>query len=156
MDPAQHRRLEDLAMQRLQATRLDEEQWSFLFRTEGSLGLVYCPWPVLDDWEFDGDLDGLELPWSDERIEEIEEGDDPTEAELAEWRRAKCRQLADGSDWAVPAWIVPLWLNEQVAGYALFLCLGDDDDQPHLEGIHETVAEARAALAAQGAIAPTD
>ncbi|HWK67483.1 MAG TPA: hypothetical protein VNS34_21355 [Rhizobiaceae bacterium] len=152
MDPAEGRRLEALAMQRLQATRLHEEQWSFLFRTEGSLGLVYCPWSVLDDWEFDGDLDDLELPWSDERIEE---GDDPTEAELAEWRRAKCRQLADDSEWAVPAWIVPVRLNEQVAGYALFLCLGDGEDEPYLEGIHETVAEARSALAEQGAIAPT-
>lgn len=92
MDPAQRRRLEDLAMQRLQATRLDEEQWSFLFRTEGSLGLIYCPWSAVEDWEFDGDLDGLELPWSDERIEEIEEGDDPTEAELTEWRRARGRE----------------------------------------------------------------
>ncbi|MGI6856309.1 hypothetical protein [Mesorhizobium sp. 1B3] len=142
-----------MATQRLQATRLDEEQWSFLFRTEGSLGLVYCPWSVLEDYEFDGDLDGLELPWSDERIEEIEEGDDPTEAELAEWRRATGRQLADHSEWAVPAWIVPIRLDEQVAGYALFLCLGEGEDEPHLEGIHETVAEARSALAAQGAVA---
>lgn len=157
MDIAKRSTLETLARQGLAATASDDEQWSYLFRTKGSLELVYCPWSVVEDWEFDGDLDGLELPWSDERINEIEDGDDPTDAELQEWRRATCRQLADGSDWAVPAWIVPVEVDQQVAGYALFLSIdADEDSEPHLEGIYDTIVEAKSALAALGAIAEAD
>ena len=36
--------------------------------------------------------------------------------------RAMCRKLAPGSDWCWIAWIVPLTIDRQIAGYALFVC----------------------------------
>jgi hypothetical protein len=58
----------------------------------------------------------------------IRRGDaDPNEEELRQWRRAMCSKLAQGSDWCWIAWIVPLWLDKAIAGYALFVIRPDDD-----------------------------
>jgi hypothetical protein len=149
MDTNMRHSLERLALERLTATKSDVEAYSFLFRTEGSIGLTYCPWSAAED--FDGEIDGLDLPWSRERIELIEAGADPTPEELRQWREALCLSLADGSDWTVPAWIVPIWTEGVVAGHALFLC--EDETAPRLVGVYETVELARTALAAEGAIA---
>jgi hypothetical protein len=122
MDSADRTKLKKLALERLESTADDKEEWSFLFRTKGSVGLIYCPWSTTDDWDFDGDIEGL--PWIiPERRDAIKQGTaDPTEEELGQWRQAKCRELAAGSDWVRPAWIVPLTVGEEIAGWALFLC----------------------------------
>jgi hypothetical protein len=86
-------------LERLHATADDDEQWSFLFRTDRAVNFLYCPWSVTEDWEFDGETQGLSLPWSPERLQLIRDGDaDPNEEELRQWRRAMCRKLAPGSD----------------------------------------------------------
>jgi hypothetical protein len=64
MDLADREKLEKLALERLDATADDDEQWSFLFRTNGATDLLYCPWSVTEDWEFDGETEGLRLHWS--------------------------------------------------------------------------------------------
>jgi hypothetical protein len=122
MNSADRKKLKKLALVRLDATADDDEQWSFLFRTDGCVGYLYCPWSATEDWDFDGTIEGLDLPWSAERLNLIKDGKaDPTENELRQWRQAKCRSLASGSDWCWIAWIVPLWIDQKIAGYALFV-----------------------------------
>ena len=142
-------------MERLNATADNEEPWSFCFRTEGCVGLQYCPWSVTEDWEFDGETQGLDLPWSAERRDRISRGeDDPTEEELQQWRHAMCRKLAAGSDWCWIAWIVPLRIDQDIAGYALFVgsLAGAPEDAPDLRGVFDSVEEAEAKLATEGSV----
>jgi hypothetical protein len=146
--------LERLALERLAATAHNEEQWSFLFNTEGSVGFLYCPWSETEDWDFDGEVEGLDLRWAPDRLDPIKRGEtDPNEEELRQWRQAKCRKLADGSDWCRPAWIVPLTLRKKIAGYALFLCNADEDSAPYLLGVFDSFEETKAALIVEGAVA---
>ena len=112
-----------------------------------------CPYSAIENWDFDGELEGLILPWTPERLNLIKEGKaDPNEEELGQWRRAMCRQLAAGSDWCRPAWIVPLTVKRKVAAYALFLCNADEDLDPYLEGGFDSFEDAKAALIVEGAI----
>jgi len=106
-------------------------------------------------WEFDGDTENLVLPWSQARIEFIKCGGDPNKEELRQWREAKCRQLANGSDWCWNAWAVPVRVKRRTAGYALFVCpsYGDPDDPPMLKGIFDSLDDAIALLRAEGAVA---
>jgi hypothetical protein len=148
LDTKKRKRLAKLARERVEATAQDDEKWSFLFRTPGAVGLLYCPWSATDDWEFDGTIEGLELPRNSERIEMIRRGNaGPDEEELRQWRRALCSQLAQGSETCWYAWIVPLWLDQAIAGYALFLVRPDPDSAPMLEGIYDTPDNAEDALA---------
>jgi hypothetical protein len=151
MDSNALRSLEKLAQERLRATESDDEPYSFLFRTDGAIGLSYCPWWVVE--EFGGEIEGLDLAWSKERIESIEAGADLTEEELQQWREAQGHRLAKASDWATAAWIVPLWLEGRAAAYALFLCEGEADEEPRLAGIYETIEAGRAGLVAEGVVA---
>jgi hypothetical protein len=154
MDSNQRQILEELAVRRLKATAHSDEQWSFLFRTEGAMGLVYCPWSWMEDQEFDGDVDRLDLPWTSARKALLRDGDaEPTPLELQQWREANCRWAARGSDWCHPAWVVPLELGSKVEGYALFLCQDEDPDaEPCLAGVCDTLAEAKEALMKIGAV----
>src|SRR5437016_1975551 len=84
--------------ERVTASADDEEQWSFLFRTEGAVNLLYCPWSATEDYEFDGDIEGLDLPWSPDRRRLIEDGEaTPDDEELRQWQRAKALELAGGA-----------------------------------------------------------
>jgi hypothetical protein len=150
MDPVLRRRLERIAWNHVKGSRDHEEQWSFLFRTEGAVSYMFFPLSGLDDWEFDGDLDGLDIPWSAKRIEEIEDGADLNDVELEQWRWAKCLALADGTDWTWIAWLVPLKIENQIAGYAAFLCA--PEDAPSLHGVFQTKDEAEQALSKEGAL----
>jgi hypothetical protein len=154
MHSEDRKKLAELALERLEATADDEERWSFLFRTEGAVGFSYCPWSETEDWEFDGQVEGLTLPWTRERLEAISQGEEPNEEELDQWRRAACAELADGSELSRPAWIVPLAIGQEIAGWALFVGDGDDDDDwsPYLEGVFDTFEEAKAALSVEGAV----
>jgi hypothetical protein len=152
LDAATRNRLEKLALERLAATA--DDGWSFLFRTEGAVDFLYCPWSVCEDWDFDGDMEGLALPWTSERRDLIRRGEiDPDDEELRQWRRALCRKLADGTDWSTIAWVVPLVIDQKLAGYALFLCGFDTYEAPALGGVFDSIDDAEAALADEGAIA---
>ena len=92
----------------LKKTKNDGEKYSFLLRTEGSIDFMYCPYELVEEWEFDGELRGLKLPWSSNRVSEImNESANLTETELREWRRAKCRALAKEPEWCGFAWPRP-------------------------------------------------
>jgi hypothetical protein len=98
MDLADRQKLERIALDRLLASADDEEQWSFVFRTEAAISALYCAWSVAEQWEFDGQIDGLGLQWTPERQKLLKLGEaEPTEEELRQWRKALCRHLADGS-----------------------------------------------------------
>lgn len=153
LDLAVRKKLEKLALERLYATADAEEPWSFVFRTDGALCMSYCPWSETEDQEFDGEIEGLGLVWSPERLELIKRGEaDPTEEELHQWRRAKCRKLAADYHWF--AWLTPLTINEKIAGYALFVGAseGDPYEAPILEGVFDSPEEAEAALVEKGAV----
>ena len=157
MDADEKTALATIAIRRLRRTANDSERWSFAYRTEGAEGFIYCPWSTTIDWEFDGGVDGLELPWSADRKEKIASGNnDPTELELRQWREAKCRWAARGTDWSSPAWAVPLWIRGEIAGYALFLSEAPDPQaEPFLEGVYDTLDEAKSALLNVGALDDT-
>ena len=148
--------LEEMAVDRLMETADDDERWSFLFRTNGSKSFLYYPWHLAQDRDFDGDLENLDLPWTEERRAAIARGDaDPNNEEMNQWRQAKCRYLAAGSDWCCIAWIVPLWIEEKAAGYALFV-FGQNavpDVPPRLVAVFESFLETRSALDEEGAVA---
>lgn len=155
MNRAERRQLEKLACDRLSATADDDEQWSFLFRTDGAESYLYCPWSLVEDREFDGDVEGLSLPWANTRTKLLQQGNaQPTKKELHQWRQAICRNLAAGSDSCWIAWIVPLWVDRTIAGYALFAgaSYATPDEPPCLEGIFTSVEKALALLKRQGAI----
>jgi hypothetical protein len=156
LDSAARKTLEELALERLNATVGDDAPWSFLFRTDGAVNLLYCPWSATEEWEFDGETEGLDLPWSPHRLELIEEGDvEPNDEELRQWRQAMARKLAAGSGWSWSAWMVPLRIERETAGYALFVsdAGGDPGDSPMLKGIFTNLEEAKAALRVIGAVA---
>jgi hypothetical protein len=154
MDEKDKQRWERVAIESLEATADDEEQWSFLFWTPGSVELLYCPWATTDDLDFDGELEDLAPPWSGERLDLIKRGDAaPDDEELVQWRKAMCQHLAARSDWSRPAWIIPLWSDGTIAAWALFLSGPEDDGEPYLEGIFDNPEEAKATLAIEGAIA---
>jgi hypothetical protein len=155
MDSATRKSLEELALQRLAATADDEEPWSFLFRTDGAVGRRYWPLSQIEDREFDGMTEGLDLQWSAERLEAIAGGAaDLTDEEKLQWRQAKARSLAAGAEDAWPVWIVPLWIENETAGHALFLLdgAGGPEDPPILEGVFGSVEEAKDSLRTKGAL----
>jgi hypothetical protein len=146
--------LKQFALEQADATADDDERYSFLFRTPGSLDFTYCSYSVTEDWEFDGAIEGLDLPWDQARIDTFRNSDvELTPEELRQWRRAKCRSLAAGSDWSSFAWVVPLRPAGDVEGYALFLYGGEDPEvPPNLEGVYLTAEAAVSVLRRLGAV----
>jgi hypothetical protein len=140
----------------LNATAYDEEQWSFAWTGKGAVCLSYCPWSEFDDWEFDGTVEGLDLPWNEERLDLIARGEvNPNENELRQWRQAKCRTSALKGE-AFAAWITPVIMDEKIACYAIFLFHYDaaPEDAPGLMGVFDSLDEAREALTIDGVAIP--
>lgn len=146
--------LRRFALEQAEATASDDEQYSFLFRTPGATDFAYCPYWVTEDWEFDGAIEGLSLPWDQKRIDTLQNSDaELTPEELRQWRRAKCRTVAAGSDRSSTAWVVPLRPAGDVEGYALFLCEGEDPEvPPFLEGVYLSAEVAVEALHRHGVV----
>jgi hypothetical protein len=147
--------LEQFALEQLEATRHDNESFSFLFRTEGSFSVFYCDHSTVEELDSIGDLERLDLPWDKARIEFLMNSDaEPTPAdltpeELGQWRHAKCQRILRGEDYDDPkiAWVVPLRPEVVVEGYALFRTASDEPDDPgFLEGIFPTAEAAIDAL----------
>jgi hypothetical protein len=68
------RELQDLACERLFATKDDEEQWSFLFRTKEHRTFYFIPHDQTDSYDFDPDyydINNSNLDWSLERKQEL-------------------------------------------------------------------------------------
>jgi hypothetical protein len=114
MKATKRMQLERLALSKLEATAHGDEQWSFLFRTPGAHDFSYCPWTKTEGWDFDGDYDDMDLPWTAKRRREIDAGADLTPEELTQWRRAKCKMLAGNTEWAHIAWIVPIRVKRRI------------------------------------------
>ena len=143
--------LEQFALEQLEATRNDDESFSFHFRTEGSFSVFYCDHSTVEELDSVGDLEGLDLPWDKARIEFLMNSDaEPTPAdltpeELRQWRHAKCQRIVRGEDYDQPktAWVVPLRPGEVVEGYALFKTGSEETDDPgFLEGVFPTAEAA--------------
>ena len=159
MDEAIRAKLEARAWEQLLATAEDDSQWSFATETEGAVSFMYCPWSATEEWDFDHTIKVPDLPWSQERRELITRGvAEPSEEELAQWRRATCHWIARGTDWTWSAWVVPLRSGDRIDGYVAFVFSPSDDpdEPPVLQGIYESVEMARAGLAAEGAIGGSD
>ena len=157
MDSNEKQRLENLALKRLHATADEEEEHSFLFRTEGALDYAFYPWSRIEHEDFDGDAECVKHIWGSDRLALVESGEaDPTEEELLQWCRATALSRAANTDWAWVAWVVPIWECSTISGYALFLCEPDPDHDPELRGVYKTLAEAQQALALEGAVYGSD
>src|ERR1700755_289591 len=89
------------------------DPWSFLYRTEGSDNVGYCSWDAGDSAMFDRDLEGLDLPWTPERLDLIKRGEAaPTQEEAPQWGEAHCPKMLMNDDEAIEsAYIVPLWID---------------------------------------------
>lgn len=157
--------LERFALEQLEATRNDDEAFSFLFRTEGSFSVLYCDHATVEELDSLDDLEGLDLPWDKARIEALMNSDaEPTPAdltpeELRQWRHARCQRIVRGEDYHEPktAWVVPLRPGEVVEGYALFKTWSEEPDDPgFLEGVFPTAEAAIDALRASAEVAVTD
>jgi hypothetical protein len=154
--------LERFALEQLEATRNDDESFSFLFRTEGSFSVFYCDHATVEELDSVGDLDVLDLPWDKARIEFLMNSDaEPTPAdltpeELRQWRHARCQRILRGEDYYDPsiAWVVPLRPGELVEGYALFKTWSEEPDDPcFLEGVFPTAEAAITALRKRAEVA---
>ena len=90
---------------------------------------------------------------SEARLRQIENGSDPNETELHQWRRAKCRLVADAGE-AGGIWIVPMKADKEIEGFAVWLYSvgAAPEDPPILRGIFDSVDEAKAALSDEGII----
>lgn len=154
LSSAKEKRLSRIAVDRAYATADDEEEWSFLFNTIGSIGDVYMPWSEVEDLEFDPVEYGYSnLDWTEARKAALADGSvEPTKEEIEEWRIGQCYWLAEHSDGSWASWITPLVVDGEVEGYALFLCHPEADRSPDLEGVYETADEARLALESEGAV----
>lgn len=147
------RNIEDIAVERLYASKEGDEEWSFLFRTPGSFDIYYIPHEEIESWGFDPDWGELEgLHWKEERWRQLlEEEQEPTIEELTEWRRAVAYLKSENGDCSL-AWIVPItitsfepsWLGEIIGGWALFDCGAVEgvDQDPCLEGVYKTPGDA--------------
>lgn len=153
--------LEQFALEQLEATRNDDESFSFLFRTEGSFSVSYCDHSTVEELDSVGDLEVLDLPWDKARIEFLMNSDaEPTPAdltpeELRQWRYARCRRILRREDYYEPltAWVVPLRPGEVVEGYALFTTWSEDPDDPAaLAGVFQTAEAAIDALRASAEV----
>ena len=155
LSPERESQLCEIAIERLYATADDEEQWSFLIRTKGSMDYLYYPWSEAEYMEFDpDDLEDRGLLWSEERLKELADGTaEPTEEELQQWRVTRCYELANASDYSWVGWIVPLIVGDVTEAHALFLCRPDVDHTPDLHGAYESFDDAKTALELEGAVA---
>ncbi len=154
MTPGQRKKLAEFAREQLLASAHDKDQWSFAWAREGCVGgNSYCPWSLTEEWDFDGDLEGLEVPWSKERIAAIERNEaDPNEEELHQWRRATGIERAR-SGHALIVWLAPVEVD-RLSGYAVFLgnAEGAPEDPLMLEGIYDTLEQAKKSVLSKGVI----
>ncbi|MBU6373653.1 MAG: hypothetical protein KJS97_13085 [Alphaproteobacteria bacterium] len=153
MDNDNRERLIALAYDCLEATRDDDEQFSFVFRTLGakSLGGAFF-FADLEDFDpYLADPDHLDLPWPMERWHAFENFGRPTSDELTAWRNAVARLWQDLAksrtcEWPHLIWLTPLLENGALAAYALFDCPMRNKADPYLIGLFDTQEEAEAAL----------
>jgi hypothetical protein len=153
--------LEKFALEQLEATRHNDEAFSFLFRTEGSFDVFYCDHSTVEELDSVGDLEVLDLPWDKARIEFLSNSEaEPTPADLTpeevgQWRHAKCQRILRGEDYDDPkiAWVVPLRPEDVIEGYALFKIWSEEPDEPPaLWGVFPTAEAAITALQADAEV----
>ena len=155
MDPARRKELEKIALEQLAATADNDEQWSYAWGDPGGKSFSFCSWAQYEEEKFDGTVEGLDLPWTEERQQLIETGQaDPNEFELRQWRVAKCREAA-ASDEPWLAWITPMRTpSGDVEAFALwiFSARGAPEDPPELWGVFDSIDGAEAKLRASGVV----
>ena len=110
-------------------------------------------WRWVEEEEWDGDVETVRSLWRPERLKMIESGKaEPDEEELLQRQKAHCRTLADNEDFTSSAFVVPLRVDSNIAGYALFTGNhGLPDVVLVLEGVFESVEAAKLKLASEGA-----
>lgn len=130
----------------------DESEWRFL---RSGVQVWYCPRDHFVDFD-SSNLRNLTLPWSEDRIAEVEDGDDLNTVELVQWQRAMADHNVSSSDPAFVADIVPLSaISASIIeeGVAVFLSGTGNapEDRPFLQGAFRDQAEAIKHLRSTGA-----
>jgi hypothetical protein len=88
VDSSRRDELARIALREPEASSASEsgEPWGNAWGTEGAVSFSYCPRSKYDDEEFWCSSPTLNLPWSTERIDQLDTGAaDPTESELQPW-----------------------------------------------------------------------
>ena len=142
--------LEETAAKCLYATQNDEEQWSYLFRTEGNEEFWYYTTDDLEDLEIQVADYGQDFfaDFDNQRLAQISNSEDePSPEELSKLRKTVARwQLEQGYDDASQGFIVPVSVGSGIAGYAVFDCGRIDSfNDPALVSAHYSMEEARKA-----------
>jgi hypothetical protein len=148
MTPYTKQKLCDVALQKLEASKDDEPEYSFLIETTGSQSILWHEWVDEVDWgEFDIYLAEV---WDEEKIRELSKITSPTPVQIREWQRAVSQaSLILMTDHVRLAWIVPLWINEGVEGCALFV---EEGNEPKLDDVFEDEEACLAHLKTKGEI----
>ena len=148
LNPENREQLERLA---LDLKSNSEDGWSFV-ETEGAVTLGFCRWAEEEEW--DGDTEMMRSLWRPERLALIENGEaESNKEELLQWQKAHCSKLAANGDFTSSAFVVPLRVDSNIAGYALFTGNhGLPDVVLVLEGVFESVEAAKMKLSSEGAV----
>ena len=145
-------------MEPFEATQ--DDLWSFLFDPATERENVVFAFFHRDHFEDDalleyGPFEELDLPWSEARKTEIEEGAKPDESELQQWRLALCRYRLQNDQVDMSATIVPIKrAGENTGAFAVWVDFVELDPSgempPTFHGVFDSVDEATAALRAEG------
>ena len=144
MDVEKTQKLTEAALHRMSECGEDEEQWGFIYNTVGATNYSCCFFHAFS--EFDGVIEGLLLPWSYEKIDEIVKGNlDIAPEDFKEWQRTRCMYaVSNGDESAASVWITPLEIERDITGCAVFISShgGTAEDEPALWGVFDTVEKA--------------
>jgi hypothetical protein len=143
-----------LALQRMRESKGDD--WGFIYQTPGAINLSCCFFDSFQD--FDGIYEDIGLPWSEEKMREIDSsGRDLTLEEFNEWRIRKCLESAINCDEsAATVWITPVEIDSEIASYAVFVVNNGcaPEDEPSVWGVFVTVEDALRALGEVAVVRP--
>ena len=134
----------------------ESDRWSFL---SSDIAIGYCPFVDASLENFNGEIEGLGLPWSQKRIDAIESGEEePNQIELQQWVNAHARYCAKNNMFTHSAFIVPIKsIDESLQGTEVALFVGnhegDAEEPPGLEGVFDSAEDAESHLRTKGAIA---
>ncbi|MDE3237867.1 MAG: hypothetical protein KGN33_02780 [Paracoccaceae bacterium] len=118
--------LKRVALANLEESREGDERWSYLFRTPDAQEINIIDKDAIEGFAFEPEELGrtIAVELDPVRLEELQSGISlPTEMELESFRGALAQHKLDTWDADVrQIFIVPVSIEEQVAGFAVFDC----------------------------------
>jgi hypothetical protein len=140
MKPYTKRKFVEISLRRLRASKNANPKYSFLIKTLGSFSVAWHLWPPENEYGGFGTI--LNVLWSFKKIDQMKRLNSPTDAEIREWQIAVSKaSLKLNTEHVLKAWIIPIWIDEVIKSYALFIDTKEPDFEgflePNLEGVFE-------------------